>query len=257
MAWMRQNYFSQKELDGFKRDGFIVVRQMYSRDEIRQLSNWIDEIAQRPPKSGKEMVYYEDSWLEKGRKVLSRIEKFVEGHEKISEFVHAEKMTARAAELLGEPATLFKEKINFKMPGGGGFKPHQDIQPGWDDYARYYISVLITVDESTVENGCLELASGHQKRGRIGRKWEPLEGRELEGVEFKKYPMAPGDVVYFDCFVPHQSQENLTDKPRRNLYLTFNASSEGDHREKYFADKRKNYPPDHEREKGKEYIFRV
>ena len=257
MACMKEHYFSQKELDGFKRDGFILVRQMYSRDEIRQLSGWIDEIAQKPPQSGKEMVYYEDSLLEKGRKVLSRIEKFVEDHEKISEFVHAEKMTARAAELLGEPATLFKEKINFKMPGGGGFKPHQDIQPGWDDYAKYFISALVTVDESTVKNGCLELASGHHERGLIGRKWEPLEGRELEGIEFKKYPMAPGDVAYFDCFVPHQSQENLTDKPRRNLYLTFNASSEGDHREKYFADKRKNYPPDHEREKGKEYAFKV
>jgi hypothetical protein len=32
---------------------------------------------------------------------------------------------------------------------------------------------------------------------------------------------------------------------------------DGDHREKYFSDKRKNYPPDYEREPGKEYVFRV
>lgn len=52
---MKQCAFSQKELDGFKRDGFIVVRQMYSRDEIGQLSDWINEIAEKPPKNGKEM----------------------------------------------------------------------------------------------------------------------------------------------------------------------------------------------------------
>jgi hypothetical protein len=44
---------------------------------------------------------------------------------------------------------------------------------------------------------------------------------------------------------------------RRNLYLTYNRASEGDHREKYFADKRKSYPPDLEREPGKEYSFKV
>ena len=76
-------------------------------------------------------------------------------------------------------------------------------------------------------------------------------------MEFKPYPMEPGDTAFFDCFVPHQSKPNLTDQPRRNLYLTFNRAADGDHREKYFADKRKSYPPDNEREPGKKYVFKV
>jgi len=36
---------------------------------------------------------------------------------------------------------LFKEKVNFKMPGGDGFKPHQDSQAGWDRYADYFVNV--------------------------------------------------------------------------------------------------------------------
>jgi hypothetical protein len=250
-------YFSQRDLADFDRDGFIVIPQMYSTAEIRELSAWIDEIAARKPERGRHMVYYEDSLLQKGEKVLSRIERFVEYHEGLKTLVTDDRMTGRASELLGEPAVLFKEKINFKLPGGGGFKPHQDIQPGWDDYAPYFLSALVAVDDSSERNGCLELAAGHHKRGRIGRKWEPMEGKELEGIAFKTYAMKPGDVVYFDCFVPHQSKPNLTDTPRRNLYLTFNRLSDGDHREKYFADKRKSYPPDYEREPGKEYVFRV
>jgi ectoine hydroxylase-related dioxygenase (phytanoyl-CoA dioxygenase family) len=166
-------------------------------------------------------------------------------------------MTGRVAELFGEPAVLFKEKINFKLPGGGGFTPHQDIQPGWDEYAPYFISVLITVDDSTLANGCLELAAGHHTRGMIGRKWKPLEGHELDGITFVPYPMQPGDAAFFDCFVPHQSKPNFTDTRRRNLYLTYNRLRDGDRRQKYFDDKRKSYPPDNEREPGKEYVFRV
>jgi ectoine hydroxylase-related dioxygenase (phytanoyl-CoA dioxygenase family) len=117
--------------------------------------------------------------------------------------------------------------------------------------------VLVTIDDSNKENGCLELASGHHKRGLLGKKWEPLKDDQLSGVEFVEYPMKPGDVAFFDCFVPHQSKPNLTSVQRRNLYLTYNRASEGDHREKYFADKRKSYPPDLEREPGKEYSFKV
>ena len=254
---MTTNYFSPRDLDQFKRDGFIIVRGVYGIKEIRALSRQIDELASRPPEKGKQMVYYEESLARPGEKILSRIEKFADYDAALCDFIQDPRMTGRASELLGGSALLFKEKINFKLTGGGGFKPHQDIQPGWEDYAPYFISVLVTVDESTEENGCLELAGGHHTRGMIGRRWEPLEGKELEGILFKKYPMAPGDAAFFDCFVPHQSKLNLTDKPRRNLYLTFNRASDGDHREKYFADKRKNYPPDAEREPGKEYVFRV
>lgn len=254
---MSNKYLSEHDLKNFKQDGFVVVRGMYGCDEMAAVSGWIADLANREPEIGKQMMYYEQSLRPEGGRILSRIEKFADFDQRMRSFIDDERMMVRVAELLGEPALLFKEKINFKMPGGDGFKAHQDIQPGWDDYCSYFISVLVTIDESTVENGCLELSRGHHTRGLIGRRWEPLSEQELQGVEFEKYPMSPGDVAFFDCFVPHQSAPNLTDKQRRNLYLTFNRASEGDHREKYFEDKRRSYPPDIERETNKDYVFRV
>lgn len=246
-----------QQMADFERDGFVVIRGMYSASEIAEMSGWIDDLVARKPEKGKWMPYFEDSKLEPGKKILSRLEKFAEFHEGFGRMVAEERMAGRVSELLGAPAVLFKEKVNFKLPGGDGFKAHQDIQPGWDDYADYFISVLVTIDPSTVENGCLELAAGHHKRGLIGRKWQPMEGKELDGITFVQYPMEPGDVAFFDCFVPHQSAPNLTQRQRRNLYLTYNRAAKGDHREKYFADKRANFPPDFEREAGKDYRFRV
>ena len=62
---------------------------------------------------------------------------------------------------------------------------------------------------------------------------------------------------FFDSYTPHRSGPNLTDKPRRVLYVTYNRLSEGEHRATYYADKRRSYPPDCEREPGKTYVFRV
>ena len=254
---MKTRYFSSKDLADFKRDGFVIVRGMVDSAGMKALSGNIDALVAKGPTFGKEMFYYEDSLLEKGKRVLSRVEKFSGSHEALSAFLNDAGLTGRVAELLNEEAVLFKEKVNFKLPGGGGFEPHQDIQPGWDEYAPYFLSVLVTVDKSTVENGCLELAAGHHTRGLLGEKWKPLTPGQLAGVEFKHYPMEPGDAAFFDCFVPHQSKPNLTKQQRRNLYLTYNRASDGDKREKYFADKRKSYPPDNEREPGKKYAFKV
>lgn len=248
---------NSQDLGHFKRDGFLIVRGMYGPTEVRSLSDRIDAIAAEKPSALGPMVYFEDSLKKKGARILSRIERIADYDEELKRFVAADKMTSRVEALLGEPGVLFKEKVNFKLPGGGGFEPHQDIQPGWDEYAPYFLSVLVTIDDSTIENGCLELAAGHHTRGLIGQKWKPLQGDELRGIEFKPYPMAPGDAAFFDCFVPHRSKPNLTSKPRRNLYLTYNRVSDGDHRQEYFSDKRKSYPPDFEREPGKEYVFRV
>jgi 2-aminoethylphosphonate dioxygenase len=250
-------YLTAEQESAFDRDGYLVVPAMYSAEEIAELSKCIDELVACSEEVGKQMSYFENSLLEPGKRILSRIEKFVDYQVGLRELAYGERMLGYVSELLGEKALLFKEKINFKLPGGGGFEAHQDIQPGWDDYCQYFISVLVTIDDSNKENGCLELASGHHKRGLLGKKWEPLKDDQLSGVEFVEYPMKPGDVAFFDCFVPHQSKPNLTSVQRRNLYLTYNRASEGDHREKYFADKRKSYPPDLEREPGKEYSFKV
>ena len=254
---MISQLLSPADLAAFERDGFLVVPGMYEPREMRRIAAWLDDLASQPLEAGGLMVYFEDSLTDPGRRIISRIEMFVDHHPGLAQLVSEERMTGRLAQLLGDQPLLFKDKVNFKLPGGGGFEPHQDIQPGWDEYASYFLTALVTVDPSTADNGCLELAAGHHSRGLIGRKWEPLSGAELLGLRFVEYPLEAGDVVFFDCFAPHQSKPNLTSEPRRNLYLTYNRLADGDQRERYFADKRRSFPPDFERLPGQTYTYRV
>ena len=43
-----------------------------------------------------------------------------------------------------------------------------------------------------------------------------------------------GDIILFDSYIPHKSTNNISDSPRKSLYLTFNPSDEGDNREYYY-----------------------
>lgn len=76
-------------------------------------------------------------------------------------------------------------------------------------------------------------------------------------MAFVSCPTKPGDLVFFDCYAPHRSAPNMSDRIRRLYYATYNRLSDGDFLERYYADKHKNYPPDIEREAGKTYVFRV
>jgi ectoine hydroxylase-related dioxygenase (phytanoyl-CoA dioxygenase family) len=243
-----------EHLEQYKRDGFVIARGAFSDADMKLIESWTTELAARPEEPGKHWVYHEKSKLDPEVDLISRIEYISPFHEGFAELANVLKKPV--AQLLGEEAVLFKEKINFKMPGGDGFKPHQDSQAGWEDYAKYFISVMVCIDEATIENGCLQLVAGHQNRG-LFREWEPLTDEDMAGMEFVHYPTRPGDVVFFDCYVPHASEPNLTGNIRRMYFATYNRLSEGDHLERYYADKHKNFPPDIERIPGREYVFRV
>jgi 2-aminoethylphosphonate dioxygenase len=248
---------STQQRHGFEERGFLLVPRMFDRQAMAEIERWTREVAAMPEVPGKQMAYYEDSLIEAGKRVLSRIENFSPHHDNFKRLLCEGAVTACVSQLFGEPSVLFKEKINFKMPGGDGFKAHQDVQAGWDRYASLHITMLLSIDEATPENGCLEIAPGHHRHGLIGEMWKPLDEGSNPEIRYELCPTSPGDAIFFDSFIPHRSGPNLTSSPRRVLYITYNRVCEGDHRQQYYADKRASYPPDCERVPGKQYVFRV
>jgi hypothetical protein len=241
------------QVEEFRRDGCLWVKGAFGPASVARLELWADELLARPEQPGRHWVYHEKS-VRDGRDLVQRIEYISPFHEGFSELEHA--LRQSAAQLLGEPAELFKEKINYKQQGGDGFKPHQDSQAGWERYASYFLTVAVAIDACTAENGCLEIARGHQRPG-LGRTWEPLSEQELAGIAFEPIPAAPGDMVFLDSYAPHRSFPNRSDRARRVYFATYNRRSEGRHLEAYYADKRKSFPPDVERDPTRTYVFRV
>lgn len=242
------------QLESFKHDGFLVARGAFSAADMKLIEAWTQEVLNMPEESGRQWVYHEKSLKGDGRDLVSRIEKIAPFHDGFASLTEA--LRAPVGQLLGEEAVLFKEKINFKMPGGDGFKPHQDSQAGWDKYTDFFISVLVSIDEATLENGCLKMVSGHHDKG-LFRSWEPLTDADMDGMDFVPVPTKPGDIVFFDCYAPHASEANMSDKIRRIYYATYNRLSAGDFMTRYYDDKHQSYPPDIDRQADKEYVFRV
>ena len=244
-------------IENYARQGWTVVPAFFSAAETAQLAQFADEVCALPEVAGKQMIYREPSLLDAKARVFQRIENFCPYHAGFDELIRGGRLLSAVEQALGDAAVLFKEKINFKMSGGAGFEPHQDQQAGWSRYAPLFVTALVSIDSATPENGCLEIATCPRQSGMIGREWVPLSAGEMGGFDLLPVPTRPGDVVFFDSYVPHASGPNLTAEQRRVLYVTYNRASDGDHRAAYYSEKRASFPPDIERLPGVEYRFRV
>jgi hypothetical protein len=245
---------TEDQINFFNDNGCLVVPGFYGPDEMAELKKWTDDVLDYPEVPGKYMMYFEKSLQDNNQRILCRLENIEPYHDGFSRIFQDGKLRDAVSDLFTEEAVLYKDKINFKLPGGDGFKAHQDVQAGWDKYASIHITAMVSIDDTTIENGCLEMASGHHCSGVIGDMWKPLNEDELNYIPLET---RAGDAIFFDSYAPHRSKPNLTSEPRRILYVTYNKSSEGDSRQQYYNDKRKSYPPDCEREPDKEYVFRV
>ena len=243
------NMISNDDIQNFNDNGFLFKKNFFDKTRINEIRNWVYEYVNKQVddwESGKEMAYYETSKND-GTRILARIEKFVDYHPGFKNLVESKYVTDCVDALMGESSVFFKEKINFKKAGGGGFNPHQDQISRWETYAKSFINVLICTDESTIENGCLEVSPGFHKMGLLGPVDKPIPQIWLEKMDFIPVTASLGDAIFFDGYTPHKSQENKSKNPRTNVYLTYNKLSEGNNRESYFSRKRKELPPDNER----------
>jgi 2-aminoethylphosphonate dioxygenase len=255
------------QVKSFEQDGCLVIpaADFWTDDELKSLLNGVNEMDSWEDAPGKYMKYYEVVKTESAsdsktteKKLLQRIENFLQYNPAIDKLVNGERMLKCVSQLFGEDSILYKEKINYKLPGGDGFKPHQDHAAGWWMYGQtLHISCLIGVDPADETNGALEIVRGKHKDGLLSPEWTELPADVCETFTWEMVKTNLGDVVFFDSFVPHASGPNKSDKSRRILYTTYAKKSEGDLRERYYADKRKSFPPDCEREDGKEYHYKI
>jgi hypothetical protein len=237
------------------RNGYLWLEGFLSEPETVELGRWTAEIAAWPDTPGRWMRYYERApGGGDAGKVPARIENFLPYHPGLDALFRGGRLAALLEELLGEPAVVFKDKINLKTAGGAGFAPHQDA-PAYRDFGvDFHVTIMVPVDPFTSENGCLEMAREATQSAFLPQNPDGTLRADVVG-RFAYVPILahPGDIIVFDSYVPHLSGPNRSGGPRRSYYVTYNRRADGDRREAYYARKRELFPQDCERRPGVDY----
>lgn len=218
----------------FETRGWVVL-DVLPRSTHALLAAWADEVAALPETSG---VLQHHERTDRGPQ-LCRSEHFVEVHGALREMLTDGPMLDAASALLGEPAVLYKEKINHKLPGGAGYSAHQDA-PAYPLLANH-VSAMVAIDDADADNGGLEVVSGCFDRV-LAMDGRGCVDRSVEAsLEWEPVPVPAGAALWFHSRTPHRSGPNRSPRPRRALYPTYNAAREGDRRAEYYAAKAETF----------------
>ena len=199
--------------------GYVVMRGCIDQMLVRRAAQEAVRLGMMPPKG---VRLYEE--IVEGHRVPARVEGVVHVKGALGDLVTlAHKFAENAT---GRELAVFKDKVNFKRPGGGGFVAHQD-SPAYFPHGSWHVSVLVPLVPFTKHNGTLEV---HR---RVPQRPMP----ELAALDYSLVPLAPGDCLVFDGLVPHRSGPNTTKQPRIGLYLTFVKQEEAGARDVYNAER--------------------
>ncbi|KAJ5919507.1 hypothetical protein N7454_009342 [Penicillium verhagenii] len=240
------------QVQSFKENGYLLVRGFFSDPEAKSLQQWSQEVHDLPRTPNVPWMPYEEvNW--KGDRVLCRTENFANSHSGFDSFLRGERAISMLQQLAGEEMLLFKEKINYKLAGSGGFDPHIDANAYTHVKNIKHLTILAAVDEMTSANGGLEVVSGsHQMQVPLGAD-RCIEPAWVENHPWTSCDLQPGDILVFGSYLAHRSGANTSTKDRRAIYATYNCAAEGNLHDQYYTDRWNLWPATHMRKEGESY----
>jgi len=205
--------------------GFIVVRKLF--DQVCQ-SAWVNECERLSEMlataDGKSPRFQGRAHLTKGH-IFDRIDPVIDISPILRDTAQNAELKEICGQLIGEPATLLKDKLIAKPPGTFGYLIHQDY-PYWEHLgipADQVLTAWVAIDQAHEKNGALELFPGLHGARIPGTPDAPMDVDEslVDTTCGVITDLDPGDVLFFHSLAPHRSSPNRSDSHRRALLLTY------------------------------------
>lgn len=229
---------SQAQIDAFWRDGFILVEDAVSPQQLNDLreefAGWVAESREHDDDYGETQDGRARFDLEPGHSAEKPALRRVQSPEEVSDVFLDAMRNARTvdmvADLIGPNLKFHHGKVNSKQPGAATtVKFHQDFPfqlMSNDDL----ITALLYVDDVTLENGPLEVVPGTHK-GPLYSLWHNgvFTGAVSDDV-YEKYKQdivkstgKAGSVCLMHSSLLHGSAPNLSEKSRTLYIATYYA----------------------------------
>lgn len=214
----------------YNRNGYVIIKNALSKEIKTNLLQYVREI-----ENNKECNNYLNKYELNlnNKKVICRTEYIINNHTNMKNFITTGYLPNIVSDIFGKKVNLYKEKINYKYPYTGSYRPHQDIvaYPG----GKKHITCMISLCDTNSTNGCIEF-SPLSKEFVIPH----IDGviKNSKYLIWKSCPTEFGDIVLFNSYIPHKSNPNISNRPRKALYITYNDAEDGNLREDYYKKKK-------------------
>ncbi len=218
---------SREEISFYHQNGYLVVEDVLSADELAALRRVTDEFVERSRSVSEHNDVYD---LEANHSPewprLRRIKNPIIQHEVYDQTLRHPGILDRVEQLIGPGLRRQNTKLNMKEPDhGSAVEWHQD----WAFYPHTNDDVLavgVCIDDMTEENGCMlmvpgshkgDLYSHHENGVFVGAVSDP----DFRPAETAKCLVRAGGITIHHARTLHASTPNHSANPRRLLLFEY------------------------------------
>jgi ectoine hydroxylase-related dioxygenase (phytanoyl-CoA dioxygenase family) len=219
---------SEAQRADYERDGFVVIRQLFDAQEIGLMREAIEtdpqlreSLYERHDASGKATRMA--TWNHPGDSVYGLA-------------ARTHRVVDTMEDMLGGEVYHYHSKLTAKEPKvGGAWEWHQDYGYWYHNGCMfpYMASVMVALDKTTRQNGCLQVLRGSHVAGRVDHGVLPGEQvgadprrveQMLKTMELVYAELEPGDGLFFHANVMHRSDQNPSEHRRWTVLFCYNAA---------------------------------
>ena len=217
----------------YEDQGYLVFPELLSPDELAELRAALAEVLQEAEGLTESTEKFSVTRGEDGRYYVRRIFSPIAHHRAFHNLVFNPKIVDVVENLIGPSIQLHHTKLNLKPPSREArFEWHQDY-PFFPHTNFDLLAVMIYLDDSTEENGCLTIVPGSHKWGprnhlfaKDGAFSSQLEDKSVleDRSRWLQVPVPAGGMELHHCNMLHSSGANATDKPRSAMVIQYRAA---------------------------------
>lgn len=217
---------TQAQIDQFDELGYFVVEDLYTPEELAELTRITDEAEDEAIAELKRQA--DERFLISENGAITFAGQLVRQKPEIRPFVKNEKILGICLDLIGPNVRMYHDQAVYKMTEKPRRFPwHQDngylfVEP------QHYLTCWIALTDATIDNGCPQVAPGLHKDGTLAHYYVDTLGYEC----FEEPPTEPliaevkaGGAVFFSSLTPHLTGPNFTNFTRK-AYIVQYASSD-------------------------------
>ena len=221
MAQLVDHRLTDAETQAMVEDGFVLRRSLFSRSEVDEITAACEALVAELVRDRQGRRYELGSYVfdpdvmrdvtikwEGQSDVVHGIEPFAHLSPSLERWAMDPRFVDPMVAFVGDPnPVLFTEKLNLKRPHHGGANPYHQDFPYWEhlaEDAERVATAMLFLDDSSMENGTLEVVPGSHTRGTWPTRTDrdPFGNLEMdpaaaEGVTTLPLEVPAGSVVYF------------------------------------------------------------
>jgi ectoine hydroxylase-related dioxygenase (phytanoyl-CoA dioxygenase family) len=231
--------FPTEIVSAYRRDGYAIVRGLFGREEIAQISQAIDQIHAEGVRHGRSFrhgnLFYNVARLADGEPVV-RLVQWPSYHQPLLNAVRLDpRMMDLLAPLIGRDLKQIINQLHWKSTKGcADFAWHQDCRfrepaSAYRNLAETYVQTGLAIDPHSPSSGGMRFMPGSHVWGDLGMEIETevlsttlsddaLRAVGLDPADAVDVVLEPGDIALWSPFLVHGSGPNRSAHQRR-LYI--------------------------------------